>query len=266
MSQSPHDHDDHTGLTFEVVEDEHHESGQKTRHKGIYLLPNLFTTAALFSGFYAIISAMGGHFEAAAMGIFVAGLFDGMDGRVARMTNTQSAFGAEFDSLSDMVSFGVAPALVMFSWCLHELGKFGWICAFIYCVSAAFRLARFNVQMDVVDKRYFIGLASPLAAAIVAACVWVGVDNDLLRYYEGIPALAAFITVSAGFLMVSNVKYYSFKELDRSRVPFVVMLPIVLVFGIVMYNLPIGILAMSLLYAGAGPVAALWNRWRGKTV
>lgn len=266
MSQAPHDHDDHDGLTFEVVEDEHHESGQKTRHKGIYLLPNLFTTAALFSGFYAIIHAMGGHYESAAMAIFVAGLFDGMDGRVARMTNTQSAFGAEFDSLSDMVSFGVAPALVMFSWALHDLGKFGWICAFIYCVSAAFRLARFNVQLDVVDKRYFIGLASPLAAAIVAAFVWVGVDNNLMEEFTWLPLAAAFVTVAAGFLMVSNVKYYSFKELDRSRVPFVVMLPIVLGFGIVMYNLPVGILAAALLYAAAGPVAALWNRWRGKTI
>ncbi len=265
MSHTPHDHDDHNGLTFEVVEDEHHESGQRTRHRGIYLLPNLFTTAALFSGFYAIISAMGGNYIAAAMAIFVAGLFDGMDGRIARLTNTQSAFGAEYDSLSDMVSFGVAPALVMFSWALQSLGKLGWICAFLYTVAAAFRLARFNVQLTVVDKRYFIGLASPLAAAIVAAFVWVGVENDLLKDSPALPWLAAAVTVVSGFLMVSNVKYYSFKELDRSRVPFVVMLPIVLVFGIVMYNLPIGILAMSLLYAVAGPVAALWSRWRGRT-
>ncbi len=265
MSQLPNDHDDHNGLTFEVVEEEHHESGTKTRHKGIYLLPNLFTTAALFSGFYAIISAMGGRYESAAIAIFVAALFDGMDGRIARMTNTQSAFGAEYDSLSDMVSFGVAPALVAFTWALAPLGKLGWICAFIYTVAAAFRLARFNVQIDVVDKRYFIGLASPLAACIVAAFVWVGVDNKLMHdYAEWIPALTAIIVVLSGFLMVSNVRYYSFKELDRSRVPFVVMLPIVLVFGIVMYNLPIGILAVSLLYAFAGPVAALGQRLRGK--
>ena len=262
MSHAPQDHDDHDGLMFEVVEDEHHESGQKVRHKGIYLLPNLFTTAALFSGFYAIINAMGGHFESAAIAIFVAALFDGMDGRVARMTNTQSAFGAEFDSLSDMVSFGVAPALVMFSWCLQSLGKIGWICAFIYCVAAAFRLARFNVQMAVVDKRYFIGLASPLAAAIVSACVWVGVDNQLMEHIEGLAWYAAFVTVAAGFLMVSNVKYYSFKELDRSRVPFVVMLPIVLVFGAVMYDLPIGILAVALVYAASGPVSGLLGRTR----
>jgi CDP-diacylglycerol--serine O-phosphatidyltransferase len=264
MSQ-PHDHDHHTGLTFEVVEDEHLEGGKKARHRGIYLLPNLFTTAALFSGFYAIISGMGGHYESAAMAIFLAALFDGMDGRVARMTNTQSAFGAEYDSLSDMVSFGVAPALVMFSWSLHTLGKLGWICAFIYCVAAALRLARFNVQLDVADKRYFIGLASPLAGCIVAAFVWVGVDNKLLEQYSELSIVSAIVIVAMGFLMISNVKYYSFKELDRSRVPFVVMLPIVLVFGIVMYDLPIGILAVSVLYAVAGPVAAVWNRWRGKS-
>lgn len=262
MSQSPQHHDDHDGLTFEVVEDEHHESGQKTRHKGIYLLPNLFTTAALFSGFYAIIHAMGGHYESAAIAIFVAALFDGMDGRVARMTNTQSAFGAEYDSLSDMVSFGVAPALVVFSWALQSLGKLGWICAFIYCVAAAFRLARFNVQLNVADNRYFIGLASPLAASIVAATVWVGVDNRLLDSVPGLPIMVALITISAGFLMVSNVKYYSFKQLDRSRVPFVVMLPIVLIFGIVMYDLPIGLLAVALLYAIGGPVGAVWARVR----
>lgn len=265
MSHTPQDHDDHDGLMFEVVEDEHHEGGRKTRHKGIYLLPNLFTTAALFSGFYAIIHAMSGHYESAAIAIFVAGLFDGMDGRVARMTNTQSAFGAEFDSLSDMVSFGVAPALVAFSWALQPLGKLGWICAFIYCVSAAFRLARFNVQLDVVDKRYFIGLASPLAASIVAATVWVGVDNNLMAKVSWLPYAVAFITVAAGFLMVSNIKYYSFKELDRSRVPFVVMLPIVLIFGIVMYDLPIGLLAVALVYTAAGPLSALWNRGRSAT-
>lgn len=255
------ENEEHSGLTFEVEEDEQLASGQKRRHKGIYLLPNLFTTAALFSGFYAIISSMAGNFEAAAIAIFVAALFDGMDGRVARLTNTQSAFGAEYDSLSDMVSFGVAPALLMFSWALTGLGKFGWICAFIYTVAAAFRLARFNVQIDVVDKRYFIGLASPLAASIVASFVWVGVENQLLDTYKVfLPILGGLVTVLAGFLMVSNVKYYSFKELDRSRVPFVVMLPIVLVFGIVMYNLPIGILAVSMLYTIAGPVSMLWRK------
>lgn len=254
-------HEEHSGLIFEVEEDEHVDGGQKRRHKGIYLLPNLFTTAALFSGFYAIISSMAGEYESAAIAIFVAALFDGMDGRVARLTNTQSAFGAEYDSLSDMVSFGVAPSLLMFSWALGDVGKFGWICAFIYTVAAAFRLARFNVQINVVDKRYFIGLASPLAASIVASYVWVGVENGLLEKYGAFfPVMSGVLIVIVGFLMVSNVKYYSFKELDRSRVPFVVMLPIVLVFGIVMYDLAIGLLAVSLLYTVAGPVSMLWRK------
>lgn len=260
MSLHQNDHDDHDGLTFEVVEEEHDEGGKKVRNKGIYLLPNLITTAALFSGFYAIIAAMNGRFEAAAIAIFVAALFDGMDGRVARMTNTQSPFGAEYDSLSDMVSFGIAPALVVFTWSLQSLGKMGWICAFIYAVAAAFRLARFNVQHEVADKRYFTGLASPLAAAIIASMVWAGFDNRIAgREHELAIAIAA-ITVVAAFLMVSNFRYYSFKELDRSRVPFAVMLPVVLVFGIVNYDLPIGLLTVSLVYALSGPVAMLWNR------
>ncbi len=260
VDEHEHEHDDHDGLTFEVVEVEHGKDGQRVRNKGIYLLPNLFTTAALFSGFFAIIAAMNGRFEAAAMAIFVAALFDGMDGRVARMTNTQSAFGAEYDSLSDMVSFGVAPALVVFTWSLQTLGKVGWICAFIYTVAAAFRLARFNVQIDVVDKRYFIGLASPLAASIIASMVWAGFDNRLPGRETELAIAAAVITLLAAFLMVSNVRYYSFKQLDRNRVPFAVMLPVVLILGIVAYDLPIGLFAVSVVYALSGPVAALWNR------
>lgn len=258
--QYDQDHDDHEGITFEVVEEENDEGGKKVRNKGIYLLPNLITTAALFSGFYAIIAAMNGRFEAAAIAIFVAALFDGMDGRVARMTNTQSAFGAEFDSLSDMVSFGVAPALVAFTWSLQSLGKVGWICAFIYTAAAAFRLARFNVQIAVVDKRYFIGLSSPLAAAIIASLVWAGVDNRIAGREQELAVAVAVLTVMSAFLMVSNFRYYSFKELDRSRVPFAVMLPVVLVLGIVNYNLPVGLLTVSLVYALSGPVATVWNR------
>lgn len=261
-----HEHDDHDGLTFEVVEDEHGEGGQKVRSKGIYLLPNLFTTAALFSGFYAIIAAMHGSFESAAKAIFAAALFDGMDGRVARLTNTQSAFGAEYDSLSDMVSFGVAPALVVFTWSLQSLGKVGWICAFIYCVAAAFRLARFNVQLAVVDKRYFIGLASPLAASIIASMVWAGYENELPGRELEFGIAVAIVTVIAAFMMVSNFRFYSFKELDRSRVPFAVMLPVVLVLGIVAYDLPIGLFAVSVVYALSGPVASLWNRRKGPEV
>ncbi|HEX6591464.1 MAG TPA: CDP-diacylglycerol--serine O-phosphatidyltransferase [Moraxellaceae bacterium] len=254
------DHDDHDGITFEVVEEESGEGGRRVRNKGIYLLPNLFTTAALFSGFYAIIAAMNGRFEAAAIAIFVAALFDGMDGRVARMTNTQSAFGAEYDSLSDMVSFGVAPALVVFTWSLQSLGKIGWICAFIYTVAAAFRLARFNVQLAVVDKRYFIGLASPLAASIIASMVWAGFDNRIAGREQELAIAVAVVTVLAAFLMVSNFRYYSFKELDRSRVPFAVMLPVVLVLAIINYDLPIGLLAVSIVYALSGPVGTLLGR------
>lgn len=259
--QDDHDHEhDHDGITFEVVEEEHTESGQKVRNKGIYLLPNLFTTAALFSGFYAIISAMNGAFEKSALAIFIAALFDGMDGRVARMTNTQSAFGAEYDSLSDMVSFGVAPALIVFSWSLHVLGKVGWTCAFIFAAAAAFRLARFNVQIGSVDKKYFIGLASPLAASIVASMVWAGVDNQINSHHPQMALAIAVLTVFTAFLMISNFRYYSFKEFDRSRVPFTALLVAVIVLCVVAADLPIGILAVTVVYAASGPVAALWNR------
>lgn len=261
--QHPNDEqdDDHDGITFEVVE-ETSENGKKVRNTGIYLLPNLFTTAALFSGFYAIIASMQGRFEPAAIAIFFAALFDGMDGRVARMTNTQSAFGEQYDSLSDLVSFGVAPAILVFSWSLQTLGKFGWICAFIYMVCAAFRLARFNVQIGSVDKRYFIGLASPLAAAVVASMVWAGVDHDMPNTVKEFAVFASIITVLTGFLMVSNFKFYSFKELDRSRVPFAVMLPVVLVIGIVASDLPMGLLAVSVVYAMSAPLTAIWYKMR----
>lgn len=265
MHNSTDEHDDdYDGITFEVVEEEANAEGKKVKNTGIYLLPNLFTTAALFSGFYAIIAAMQGRFEPASIAIFCAALFDGMDGRVARMTNTQSAFGEQYDSLSDLVSFGVAPALLVFSWSLQTLGKFGWICAFIYTVCAAFRLARFNVQIGSVDKRYFIGLASPLAAAIIASMVWAGADNQVPSKEFELAVAAAAITVFTGFLMVSNFRFYSFKELDRSRVPFALMLPVVLVLGIVAYDLPIGLLAVSVVYALSAPSTAIWNRLRPK--
>ena len=261
--QNPNDEqdDDHDGITFEVVE-ETSENGKKVRNTGIYLLPNLFTTAALFSGFYAIIASMQGRFEPASIAIFFAALFDGMDGRVARMTNTQSAFGEQYDSLSDLVSFGVAPAILVFSWSLQTLGKFGWICAFIYMVCAAFRLARFNVQIGSVDKRYFIGLASPLAAAVVASMVWAGVDHNMPNTVKEFAVFVSGITVLTGFLMVSNFKFYSFKELDRSRVPFAVMLPVVLVIGIVASDLPMGLLAVSVVYAMSAPLTAIWYKMR----
>lgn len=241
--------------------DEHVEEvvvdGKKVRHKGIYLLPNLFTTAALFCGFYAIMSAMHGNFEFAALAIFGAMIFDGLDGRVARMTNTASEFGVQYDSLSDMVSFGVAPALVMYFWALVDLGKFGVGVAFVYVAGAALRLARFNTQVGEVDKRYFIGLASPAAAAVVAGIVWVGFDVEM----AGRPSIVAgIITALMGLLMVSNVKYSSFKELDfAGRVPFVVILLVVLGFGILAMDPAKILLAVFAIYAASGLVMWLWS-------
>ena len=246
----------------EHVEEVAGVDGKKVRHRGIYLLPNLFTTMALFCGYYAVIAGMQHRFDNAAIAIFVAMIFDGLDGRVARLTNTQSAFGVQYDSLSDMVSFGVAPGLVMFNWALVNVGKFGWSAAFLYCACAALRLARFNTQVETADKRYFTGLASPLAAAIIASMVWAGFDNRIPGREQELAIAIAVITVIAAFLMVSNFRYYSFKELDRSRVPFVVMLPVVLVFAIINYDLPIGLLTVSMVYALSGPVATLWGRLR----
>lgn len=240
----------------EVVE----ENGEKVRHKGIYLLPNLFTTGALFSGFYAVIAGMNQSFEAAAIAIFVAMLLDGLDGRVARLTNTSSAFGEQYDSLSDMVSFGVAPALVMFSWALQDLGKLGWAAAFTYCAGGALRLARFNTQIGVVDKRYFVGLASPAAAALVAGTVWAGAD---LKPEGMLLVVCALVTAFAGVLMVSNVRYTSFKEVDfKGRVPFVVMLVVVLGFAVVTIDPPRILLAIFAGYAASGPVMVLWRKYR----
>lgn len=236
------------------------ENGKKVRHRGVYFLPNLFTTGALFAGFYAIISAMDENFSAAAVAIFVAMALDGLDGRVARMTNTSSAFGEQYDSLSDMVSFGLAPALVMFSWALAELGKLGWGAAFLFAACAALRLARFNTQIGKVDKKYFVGLASPPAAALIASIVWFGHAGSV---EVGIAVIAAFVTALAGLLMVSNVRYYSFKDIDfRGRVPFVVMLIVVGVFVVISINPPLVLLLMSGTYAMSGPVIWVWQRRR----
>ena len=258
--------------SLDLLVDEHEEEesidGRTVRHRGIYLLPNLFTTGALFAGFYAIIAAMRGNYEAAPMAIFVAMVFDGLDGRVARRTNTSSKFGAEYDSLSDMVSFGVAPALVVFSWALGDLGKFGWSVAFIYVACAALRLARFNTQIDTADKKYFTGLASPAAASIIASAVWVCHDagwvGDALPHELAV--LVGLLTAIVGFLMIANFPYYSFKGIDfRSRVPFVVMIAIVLVFGLVTVDPPRILLFSFLAYAASGPVSQFlkWRRRHG---
>ncbi|WP_323847398.1 CDP-diacylglycerol--serine O-phosphatidyltransferase [Microbulbifer magnicolonia] len=244
----------------EHIEEEVSASGKKVRARGVYLLPNLITTGALFSGFYAIIAGMNGNFEAAAIAIFVAMILDGLDGRVARLTDTQSAFGVQYDSLSDMVSFGLAPALVVFNWAFGHLGKFGWAAAFLYAACAALRLARFNTQVGTVDKGVFIGLASPTAAAIVASMVWAGHDIDV-----GAPlaVVAALVTMGAGLLMVSNFRYTSFKKLDfKGRVPFVMMLAVILIFSLVTIDPPRVLLTLAVIYTASGPVMWFWRRFR----
>ncbi len=267
-NDSPNNSDDtaQDGLQQNTLEDvipvgEHEEEvsegGKTVRQRGIYLLPNLFTLSAMFAGFYSIISAMNGHFESAAIAIFVAMILDGLDGRIARMTNTQSAFGAEFDSLSDMVSFGLAPALVAFSWGLAPLGRFGWAISFIYIAGAAIRLARFNTQIETADKNYFTGLASPSAAALVAGMIWIATDYGLVG--EDLPwmlsFLAALLTGLAGILMVTNIPYSSFKEIDlKSRVPFVSILVVALGFAVITVDPPLILWAIFGAYALSGPV------------
>ncbi|MEE9357037.1 MAG: CDP-diacylglycerol--serine O-phosphatidyltransferase [Sedimenticolaceae bacterium] len=233
------------------------ETGQKPkRRRGIYLLPNLFTTAALFCGFYAILAAISGEFEHAAVAIFIAMILDGLDGRVARMTNTQTAFGAEYDSLSDMVAFGLAPALVMYIWSLNSLGKMGWLAAFIYTAGAALRLARFNTQVGTADKRFFQGIPSPAAAAIMAGSVWVAVDYQIDGVDLAIPV--GLLTVAVGLLMVSNIRYNSFKEVDfRGKIPFFSMVVMMLGFSVLFIQPPLILFLIFLVYAISGPVLTL---------
>lgn len=226
--------------------------------KGIYLLPNLFTTGALFSGFYAVIASMNGDYINAAVAIFLAMLLDGLDGRVARLTNTQTDFGAEYDSLADMVSFGIAPALVAFSWSLQSLGKIGWIAAFVYVAGAALRLARFNTQIAQADKRFFIGLASPAAAALVAGTVWIFADMQLVG--SDVAWLIAIIVPVAGLLMVSNLKYHSFKGLDISgKVPFIALIAVMMVFAVISLDPAKILLTIFLGYALSGPAFYLYK-------
>jgi CDP-diacylglycerol--serine O-phosphatidyltransferase len=226
------------------------------RHRGIYLLPNLFTTGAMFAGFYAITSAINERFETAAIAIFVAMILDGLDGRVARMTNTQSEFGVQYDSLSDMVSFGVAPAVVMYLWTYESLGKWGLFAAFVHTAGGALRLARFNTQVDVADKRYFQGLPSPAAAAILAGGLWTsveyGYDTDSIKYF------ASILTITTGLLMVSNFLYYSFKEIDlKGRVPFVVAISVMLGISFVISQAETSLFLLFLGYAISGPLITL---------
>ena len=240
------------------------------RRRGIYLLPNALTTASLFCGFYAIVQAMNGRFEHASIAIFIAMIFDGLDGRVARMTNTQSAFGEQYDSLSDMVSFGAAPALILYEWALRGLGKWGWLGAFIYCAGAALRLARFNANLGTVDKRYFQGLPSPAAAALVVGLVWIVTDLNETRGMATSPKELAWVawvfTVYAGLTMVSNAPFYSFKSFNlRRSVPFIALLAIILVFVLVSSDPPLVLFCLFVLYGLSGYGVMAW-RWRtGRT-
>ena len=231
------------------------------RRRGIYLLPNLFTTGALFAGFYAITSAMGGRFETAAMAIFIAMILDGLDGRVARLTNTQSDFGAQYDSLSDMVSFGAAPALVMYLWAFSSLGKVGLFAAFVHMAGGALRLARFNTQLTSADKRYFQGLPSPAAAAILAGfvliCLEYGYSIEIIKYP------AAILTMTTGLLMVSNFRYSSFKDIDlKGKVPFFVAITVMLAIAFIMAQPQTMLFLLFLIYAISGPVVTLVARKR----
>ncbi len=235
------------------------------RHRGVYLLPNAFTTAALFCGFYAIVMAMNARFEYSAVAIFAAMILDGIDGRVARLTNTQSEFGAQYDSLSDMVSFGAAPSLVIYEWSLRGLGKMGWLAAFVYCSGAALRLARFNTNIAVVDKRFFQGLPSPAAAALVAGLIWS--MDDLGITGASVTWGAWGITVFAGLTMVSNVPFYSFKDVNfRKVVPFIMVFLLVLIVVLISSYPPGVLFGLFLLYGISGYAGYFWRLAKGKPV
>lgn len=240
------------------------EDGRKTTRKGIYLLPNLLTLGAMFAGFYAIIAGINGNFNAAGWAILIAAVMDGLDGRVARLTNTQSAFGAQFDSLADMVSFGVAPALIVFSWTLGSLGNAGWAASFIFMSCAALRLARFNVQAGTADKRFFVGLQSPVAAGLVTFVVWVAYKYNIEQGWWtslGTGLLTAF----TGLLMISNYRYYSFKEIHfKGTVPYVVFVLAVGLLVVIAQRPHEVLFAMCAVYAITGPIIGLWKKIKAR--
>jgi len=235
----------------------------RKRRKGIYILPNLFTLGALFGGFYGVVMAMDGRFDQAAVGVFCAMVLDSLDGRVARMTNTQSAFGEQMDSLSDMVSFGAAPALIAYTWSLKDLGRWGWIAAFVYCSCAALRLARFNVNTAVVDKRYFQGLPSPAAAALVAGFVWL--MTDLGVQGRQVPWIVFAVALYAGLTMVTNVPFYSFKDVKMKKsVPFAVIVLIALGIAAISTNPPSVLFGVFVVYGLSGYFVYAWRRAKGQ--
>ena len=245
----------------------HEQNDIEKRRRAIYLLPNAFTTAALFAGFFAVVKAMSGEFELAAIAIFCALVLDGMDGRVARMTNTQSAFGEQYDSLSDMTSFGVAPALVAYQFAMSDLGRWGWLAAFVYVAGAALRLARFNTNIGVVDKRFFQGLPSPAAAALVAGFVWLVQDNRLAVDEASLAWVTFAITIYAGVTMVSNAPFYSGKTFAPGKsVPFWAMLVFVAIFVFITSNPPIVLFGMFVVYGLSGWVVWLWKLRRARSL
>ena len=237
--------------------------------KGLYVLPNAISLAALFAAFYAIVMAMNGRFEAAVYGIFASAVLDSLDGRVARMTRTQSAFGEQMDSMCDMVSFGAAPALIVYEWALRDLGRWGWLPAFVYIAGAALRLARFNTNIGVVDKRWFQGLPSPAAAALVTGLIWV-LDDAGWKGASGVPWLmwTAFgVTLFSGLTMVTNVPFYSFKVVGlKKTVPFVVIVAIALVIAVINLHPPIVLFGMFCAYGLSGYGVYLWRRMKGRPV
>jgi len=256
--------------TRQPLADEAEANGlPRPRRRGIYVLPNAITLAALFAGFYAIVMATKGRFELAAIGIFVAAVLDSLDGRVARMTNSQSAFGEQMDSLCDMVSFGAAPALIMYEWALRDLGKPGWIPAFVYIAGAALRLARFNVNIGVVDKRFFQGLPSPAAAALVMGLIWVMDDAGFKDVHRiGWLAWTAFgVTLFAGLSMVTNAPFYSFKVVGgRNTVPFAVIVAIALGIALVALDPPRVLFALFCAYGLSGYAVYAWRKAKGRPV
>lgn len=229
---------------------------EKENHSGIYLLPNLFTTASLFAAFYSLVSSMKGQYEAAVIAMFIGMIADGLDGRIARLTNTQTEFGAQYDSLSDMVTFGVAPSLLLYNLTLSQLGKFGWLVAFVYTAAVALRLARFNTQLETADKRYFQGLPCPPAAAVMASFAWVCWLNDWHNMF--ISVLTAILALAASVLMVSNLRYYSFKEVDfKGKVPFLYILVMIILFVAIAANPALVLFASFSLYALSGPTLTI---------
>lgn len=253
----------------EAPDDIDEDTPRRPRRKGIYILPNLFTLAGLFGGFYAIVMAMNDRFDLAAIGVFCAMVLDSLDGRVARMTNTQSAFGEQMDSLSDMVSFGAAPALIVYEWALRGLGKLGWIAAFVYCAGAALRLARFNTNIGVVDKRFFQGLPSPAAAAMVVGLIWLMDDSGFQgsSSADWLAWLAFGFTLYAGLTMVTNVPFYSFKDVSFKRsVPFIVIVAIALAIAIINLHPPLVLFGLFVCYGLSGYVVYVWKRTKGKPV